>query len=127
MSQARRWLDGYITAWRSKSPDDVRAIFTDDAEYWFRPDDPDPVKGIDAIIEMWGEPEAPNPIHELDVLIEDDRLGIIKGHVDYPGHQFYSNLWEVHFAPDGRAQRFVEWFMTPRKPADEDDATGSDS
>ena len=127
MSQARRWLDGYIKAWRSKSPDDVRAIFTDDAEYWFRPDDPEPVRGIDAIIAMWGEPEEPNPIHELDVLIEDDRLGIIKGHVDYPGHQFYSNLWEVHFAPDGRAQRFVEWFMTPRKAADEQDAIGSDS
>jgi SnoaL-like domain len=127
MSQTRQWLDGYIRAWRSKSEDDVRALFTDDAEYWFRPDDPEPARGIDAIIAMWGEPESPNPVYELDVLIENDRLGIITGHVDYPGHQFYSNLWEVHFAPDGRAQRFVEWFMTPRKPAAEEGTGSSDS
>ncbi len=49
------------------------------------------------------------------VLIEDERLGIIKGHVEYPGQQSYHNIWEVWFAPDGRAQRFVEWFMVPRK------------
>lgn len=97
----------------------MRAIFTDDAEYLFRPDDADPARGIDAIIEMWGEDEPADPEFALDVLIEGDRLGIIKGHVDYPGHQFYSNLWEVHFAADGRAERFVEWFMTPREDAAE--------
>ena len=117
MSKTSDWLDGYIRAWRSKADADIRAIFTDDAEYWFRPDDPDPVRGIDAIVEMWGEDEPTDPEFVLDVLIENDDLGIIKGHVNYPGHQFYSNLWEVHFAPDGRAQRFVEWFMTPRKAA----------
>jgi hypothetical protein len=36
----------------------------------------------------------------------------------YPGGRRYSNIWEVWFAPDGRAQRFVEWFMTPRKRSD---------
>ena len=114
MSQTRAWLDGYIRAWRSKTADDVRAIFTDDAEYWFRPDDRDPVRGIDAIVEMWGEDEPGEPTFALDVLIENDDLGIVKGYVDYPDHQYYSNLWEVHFADDGRAKKFVEWFMTPR-------------
>jgi len=118
VSQTREWLDGYIRAWVTKDPGDVRAIFTDDAEYWFRPDDPDPVRGIDAILEMWAEDEPTTPVFELDVLIENERLGLVKGHVDYPGHQFYSNLWEIHFADDGRAQRFVEWFMTPRTSDD---------
>jgi hypothetical protein len=117
MSRTTQWLDGYLRAWRSKEPEDVRAIFTDDAEYWFRPDDPAPARGIDAIVEMWGEDEPSDPESAFDVLIENDDLGIIKGHVSYPGHQSYSNLWEVHFAPDGRAHRFVEWFMTPRKAA----------
>jgi hypothetical protein len=116
MSRAQEWLDGYIAAWRSKDAADVRAIFTDDAEYWFRPDDPDPVRGIDAIVEMWGDDEPPNPRYAFEVLIEDDRLGIVKGFVDYPDHQYYSNLWEIWFAPDGRAEKFVEWFMVPRKP-----------
>lgn len=96
----------------------MRAIFTEDAEYWFRPDDSDPVVGIDAILKMWSEPEPTAPTHDLAVLTEDDRLGIVKGTVDYPGHETYSNLWEVWFAPDGRAVRFVEWFMTPRTQDD---------
>ncbi|KQZ04987.1 hypothetical protein ASD19_03000 [Microbacterium sp. Root53] len=118
MSRAQEWLDSYLRAWKSKDESDVRAIFTDDAEYWFRPNDAEPVRGIDAIVEMWAGDEPVEPEYAFEVLIEDERLGIIKGHVDYPGHQHYTNLWEVYFAPDGRAQRFVEWFMTPRKRAD---------
>lgn len=116
MTKTSDWLEGYIKAWGSKDEVDVRAIFTDDAEYWFRPDDAEPVVGIDAIVEMWGEPEPADPVHDLSVLVEDDRVGIVTGTVDYPGHERYSNMWEVWFAPDGRAVKFVEWFMTPRKP-----------
>lgn len=115
MTQTSDWLRGYETAWRSKKADDVRAIFTDDAEYWFRPNDPEPVRGINAIIEMWGEGEPSDPEYELGVLIENDEFGIISGRVEYPGHQSYVNMWEVHFAPDGRARKFVEWYMTPRE------------
>lgn len=118
MSQTRTWLDGYIRAWRTKDEGDVRALFTDDAEYWFRPDDPEPLRGIDAIVEMWRDEEEPaEPVHALDVLVEDDGIGIVRGEVDYPGHQRYMNMWEIHFAEDGRARRFVEWFMTPRGTA----------
>ncbi|WP_062518496.1 nuclear transport factor 2 family protein [Demequina gelatinilytica] len=117
MTRASDWLDGYLKAWETKSADDVRAIFTDDAEYWFRPNDKEPVRGIDAIIEAWMEPEPAVAVPDLAVLIEDGSLGIIKGTVDYPGHETYTNLWEVWFAPDGRAARFVEWYMTPRSPA----------
>ncbi len=114
MTRASDWLDGYIKAWETKADDDVRAIFTDDAEYWFRPNDEEPVRGIDAILESWKEPEPGVPVHDLAVLIENDELGIVKGTVDYPGDERYTNLWEVWFAPDGRAVRFVEWYMTPR-------------
>ncbi len=115
MTKTSDWLAGYIKAWESKDPADVRAIFTDDAEYWYRPDDPSPVKGIDAIVEAWGEPEPTQPVHDLAVLIENDELGVVKGTVEYPGHETYTNMWEIWFAPDGRARRFVEWFMTPQR------------
>lgn len=116
MSRTSEWLEGYLRAWRSKNPDDVRALFTDDAEYLFRPDDPEPVRGIEAIVEMWRtEDEPTEPVIELAPLVEDGRVGIVTGRVDYPGHQLYMNMWEIHFADDGRARRFVEWFMTPRK------------
>lgn len=119
MTPAQRWLDGYIRAWESKDASDVRAIFTDDAEYRFRPDDPEPARGIDAIVDMWvHEDEPAAPQHDLRVLIEDERLAIITGTIDYPGHASYANLWEVHLAADGRAHRFVEWYMTPPTPDD---------
>ena len=121
MTRTSDWLAGYEKAWRTKDPADVRAVFSDDAQYWFRPDDPDPVRGIDAIVAMWQEEDEPTePEYALEVLIENDALGIVSGHVDYPGHQRYANLWEVHFAPDGRARRFVEWFMTPRQDTSPD-------
>lgn len=118
MTQATDWLAGYIRAWETKDPDDVRAVFADDAEYLFRPDDDDPEVGIEAIVRMWQEPEPTTPVHDLRVLIENDELAVITGTVDYPDHQSYTNMWEVWFAPDGRARRFVEWFMTP---ADDED------
>lgn len=113
MDTTREWLDGYLRAWESKDPEDVRRIFTEDGEYWFRPDDTEPARGIDAIIRAWQEPEPVTAVPSLRVLVEDDRLGIITGRIEYPGHASYANLWEVHFAPDGRARRFVEWYMTP--------------
>lgn len=115
MSKTGSWLDGYVRAWKSKNPADVRAIFTDDAEYWFRPDDDSPVRGIDAIVRMWAEESEPTePVIDLDVLVEDEHVGVVTGSVDYPGHQLYRNMWEIHFGDDGRARRFVEWYMTPR-------------
>ncbi|WP_062465213.1 nuclear transport factor 2 family protein [Demequina soli] len=118
MTRGSDWLDGYVKAWASKDEADVRAIFTDDAEYWFRPNDAEPTRGIDAIVAMWAEPEPTEAVHALAVLIERDDLAIIRGTVDYPGHASYTNLWEVWFAPDGRASRFVEWYMTPREAED---------
>lgn len=114
MTKTSDWLDGYRRAWQTKDPIDIRAIFADDGEYWFRPDDPAPVKGLDAILAMWADEDEPTePVHDLRVLTEDEGIGIITGTVDYPGHASYLNIWEVHFAPDGRARRFVEWFMKP--------------
>jgi ketosteroid isomerase-like protein len=117
MSQTQRWLDGYLRAWRSNDAAEVRALFTDDAEYLFRPDDPEPARGIDAILAMWGRDEGSDPKIDLRVLIENDDLGIVKGAVDYGDGQSYSNLWEISFAPDGRARHFVEWYMMPPKSA----------
>ena len=31
MTATSEWLDDYLTAWRTKDADDIRAIFTDDA------------------------------------------------------------------------------------------------
>ena len=73
------WLDGYLRAWRTKDAADVRAIFTDDAEYWFHPYDREPVHGIDAIVEAWMGPEPTQAVWDLAVLVEGEGIGIIRG------------------------------------------------
>ena len=100
MSKTRSWLDGYVRAWKSKNPADVRAIFTDDAEYWFRPDDDSPVRGIDAIVRMWAEESEPTePVIDLDVLVEDEHVGVVTGSVvptDFRAvGQFYADFRQV--------------------------------
>ncbi len=87
----------------------MRAIFTDDAEYWFHPGDPEPVRGIDAIVEMWLSEDEPDGCRARPRCARRGRAH--RGHPrrgPLPGHQHYFNMWEVHFADDGRARRFVE-------------------
>jgi uncharacterized protein (TIGR02246 family) len=53
------WVDAYKRAWISNDADDIAAIFTDDAVYEFRPNDPEPWRGRDEIVQGWvGEPDA---------------------------------------------------------------------
>lgn len=43
------WMNGYLRAWDSNTPEDIRALFTDDAEYHTAPF-VDPRVGVDAIV-----------------------------------------------------------------------------
>lgn len=124
MTHAQNWLQGYEKAWRTKDADDIRALFTEEAEYWTSPDDPAPLRGIDEIVPWWQQDEPAEPIWQLGVLIADAGLAIIRGWVDYPGHKKYVNLWEVHFAIDGRAFMFVEWYR-PLATSDPDSEPAS--
>jgi hypothetical protein len=38
---------------------------------------------------------------------------LVQGRTDYADGRIYANLWVIHLAEDGRAERFVEWFMEP--------------
>jgi hypothetical protein len=43
-AQVQRWLDAYTHAWMTYDPDEISALFTDDAEYRWHPwDDGDEV------------------------------------------------------------------------------------
>jgi ketosteroid isomerase-like protein len=120
----QRWLDAYVVAWRTYEPDKIRALFTDDAIYRFRPLDERPLKGRDAIVANWLEsPDAPDSwTAEYRALAVDGDIAIAEGETHYPGdpkagraERRYANLWVMRFAPDGRCRDFTEWFMEPRK------------
>ena len=113
MSAGTDWVAGYVKAWGSNDPDDIAAIFTEDAVYEFSPDDPDKLRGREAIIAGWldSKDEPGDWTFDWEVLAENDDLLIVQGRTDYPTEKLYDNLWVVRLAPDGRATRFTEWYM----------------
>lgn len=108
------WLDGYRRAWDSNEPEDIRALFTEDAAYRFEPWE-EPVVGHEAIVQEWRDRgDAPGD-HRFDahVLAADGDLAVVQGHTDYRDGRVYENLWVIRFADDGRAADFTEWYMAP--------------
>ncbi|MBM7503990.1 nuclear transport factor 2 family protein [Agromyces aurantiacus] len=113
MSAGTDWVDGYIRAWETNDPDDIAAIFADDAIYEFSPDDPEALRGREAIVDGWldSKDEPGDWTFDWEVLVESDDLVMVQGRTDYPNAKLYDNLWVIRLAPDGRATRFTEWYM----------------
>jgi ketosteroid isomerase-like protein len=113
-SDVERWVHGYERAWASNDPDDIGALFTDDATYRFHPYD-EPLQGREAIVAQWIEnkDEPEDYRFKFEVAGIDGDLAFVRGVTDYftPPPRVYSNLWEIRLAPDGRCVDFVEWFM----------------
>jgi len=91
-AQARRvqaWVDGYVRAWNSNDPADIRALFTQDAAYYTEPYSR-PWRDQDEIVRQWldrkDEPgQAQFTWHPLAVTSE---VAVIQGETAYPneGH-----------------------------------------
>ena len=110
----RQWMGKYIAAWETNAPDDIRALFTEDAVYATRPYDPDAWRGREQIVDRWiasaDEPEDWR--FEWSVLGSDGDLAFVQGRTTYlDDRPSYENLWVIRLAPDGRASAFTEWFM----------------
>ncbi|MFF2485943.1 YybH family protein [Microbacterium sp. NPDC058062] len=116
IADAQRWLDGYRRAWASNDADDIRAIFTDGAEYRYEPW-VEPLRGQDAIVASWldRQDEPGSWSFEGRVVGVDGRLAFIQGETEYTSGRRYSNLWVVTLADDGRAESFTEWWMDRSK------------
>ena len=111
--RVREWVAGYVRAWNSNDPDDIAALFTEDARYLTEPH-AEAWEGRDRIIQGWLEAkdEPGETSFEFDVLAIDGDLALVKGETTYktPPRK-YSNLWELRLEADGRAAEFVEWWM----------------
>jgi hypothetical protein len=123
------WLDRYVHAWETYDEGEVRALFTEDAEYRYHPWD-QPERGIDAIAESWLNPGGPASSRDEPGtwtaryepwVVEGDRAVAI-GETAYftdatraVEERHYWNIWQLEFAADGRCRSFVEWFMQRKK------------
>jgi ketosteroid isomerase-like protein len=107
------WIDGYLRAWETNDPNDIRALFTGDAEYRDRPYSR-PWIGHEAIVEGWLEArdEPGDATFDWKAVVSTPELGVAEATTVYPrSGDTFSNLWLVRFAPDGRATSFTEWWM----------------
>lgn len=109
---ARAWVEGYVRAWTSNDPAEIRALFTDDAEYrtepWLGP-----TTTADGIAAMWQErfDEPGTWEFEWDIAGIDGGRAFVQGVTRYAKGTVYSNLWVIDLADDGRARRYTEWWM----------------
>lgn len=126
-ADVQQWLDRYVQAWRANQPEPIRALFTEDAVYRYRPyDDPaQTVRGNAAIAASWlEEPDAPGSWEARyePYTVEGDRaVAIGVSHyfatADQP-ERTYHNAYLLRFAPDGRCAEFTELYMLePRERA----------
>ncbi|GGE90164.1 nuclear transport factor 2 family protein [Mycetocola zhadangensis] len=111
-SHIDQWLNGYLRAWQSNRANDIRALFTEDAEYrtepWVQP-----WRGVDAIVDGWLERQDLPGTAEFtwSVIAETDAVTVVEGKTTYRDGPTYSNLWVISFDANGRARSFTEWWM----------------
>ena len=105
-------MNGYLKAWDSNEPDDIRALFTDDAVYLTAPFSP-PRTGVQAIIDGWLEDrdEPGDYTFTWQETATDGALAFVTGDTLYADGRRYANLWLIRFAEDGRATEYTEWYM----------------
>ncbi|MHA6668990.1 nuclear transport factor 2 family protein [Homoserinimonas sp. A447] len=117
-----RWVEAYRRAWESNEPDDIRALFTEDAEYFTEPWE-QPWRGHDDIVAQWlkARDEPGDTTFSWEVVAVDGDTGVIRAITPYTGRATYHNVWVIRFANDGRATSFTEWWMA-QNPTSEDPA-----
>lgn len=111
-------MEGYVTAWESNDPDDIRALFTDDAVYYTEPWT-EPWRGVEAIVAGWLDrrDEPGNHTFDWSPLVVTDDIWAVQGTTVYTDGRVYSNLWVIRVGDGGRAREFTEWWMDHANPS----------
>ena len=121
-----RWLEAYVSAWKSYDPSQIEALFAAEVTYRYHPYD-DPVEGREAVVASWlGEDDSPavstrdNPgTYEASyrAVAVDGPVAVATGSTQYrdepggPVTQTFDNCFVIRFDQDGRCADFVEWFI----------------
>jgi uncharacterized protein (TIGR02246 family) len=105
------WVEGYIRAWNSNDPEQIAALFAEDAAYYPAPFS-EPWRGRDTIVTEWlahrDEP-GDTTFTWFPVTVSPD-LSIVQGVTTYPDRA-YSNLWLIRLDTVGQCREFTEWWM----------------
>jgi hypothetical protein len=119
-SDVQAWLDRYVEAWRANEREPIEQLFTEDANYGYRPWDSEKhtVTGRDAIVASWlDEPDAPGSwdARYETWAVDGDRAVAVGWSryepTDSAPEKLYHNAYLLEFAPDGRCRSFHEFYM----------------
>lgn len=121
--QVQEWLDAYVAAWRSGESEAIRALFSADAAYGYRPWDSEEttVKGNDSIVASWLEnPDDPSSWEaEYSPYVVDGDRAVALGSTryfssgDHP-ERTYHNAFVLRFDEDGRCCEFHEFYVSKK-------------
>lgn len=117
------WLERYVAAWKSYDPQEIGALFADDAIYRFQPWDGDgeAVRGRAAIVANWletpDEPDSWEAAYEPWAVDGDRSVALGTSRYlatdDAPEAEFH-NVFLLRFDDDGRCVEFTDVYM--RRP-----------
>ncbi len=106
-------MEQYIVAWNSNDPEEIGALFTDDALYHTEPFAA-PWRGRTEIIEQWlaRKDEPGQATFEWEPLVVTPEVAVVTGTATYKEPPtVYSNLWVMRLDASGRCREFTEWWM----------------
>jgi hypothetical protein len=110
--EVQQWLSAYLAAWRGYDPDQIAALFAEEATYAYQPW-AEPLRGRDAIVADWLEDPDPPGSWEASyrpLSVEDNRA-TATGQTRYADGKTYWNLFVMAFNDDRQCTDFVEWYM----------------
>src|SRR4051812_39449014 len=107
MKELSTWIDGYVRAWNSNDPQDIGALFAEQAVYFTEPY-AQPWRGRAQIVESWLEhkDEPGETTFTWSPVAVTDETAVIKGVTVYPDKVF-SNLWVIRFDGAGHCVEFT--------------------
>jgi ketosteroid isomerase-like protein len=117
-----KWLQDYVSAWKSYDPQAIGALFSEDAAYRYNPYD-EPMRGRSTIVANWLENrDAPNSFAaEYRPIAVDGNTAVAQGRTVYyeadgkTVTRQFDNIFVLRFDDEGRCADFCEWFMQPRR------------
>jgi len=117
------WLDRYVDAWKTYIPDRIGALFSEDAEYRYHPQD-EPERGRDQIVSNWLETRDEQGTYDAEyhpLAIDPDGTHVERGWSRYfetPGGTMrdeYCNLYVMRFNDAGECTSFTEYWIQNRE------------
>jgi ketosteroid isomerase-like protein len=115
------WLDSYVEAWKTYDEAKIGALFAEDVEYRYHPQD-EPVRGRDAVVASWieGKDDPGTYDAHYEPLAIDGETHVAAGRSDYfdgpggPLRDQYLNVYVCRFNDAGECTSFTEYWIQNR-------------